>query len=148
MTRFFEPFHFYVWFVLFLLVLTIVCCFYASYVFGVEMCFTQNTFTLTNSIITVCGSLISQGSSVDPKSASSRTTLLISFLLSVVIISSFSATLTSQLAVYQLTLPFTRLDEVITSGYKIGCTHGSAHLEDFLFAPEGSDKRIIADKKI
>ena len=145
-TPFMEPFHPFVWFCLFLVLLTLITSLVASYTFGTEKSINHGSFTLSNTPIIVWGSFLSQGSYLDPKSCASKTIFLISLLVGVLAVASFNATLTSYLTVNKVRLPFTTLAGVIGSGYKVGGV--GAIFDDFLHAPVGSIKRAIGDEII
>ena len=105
-STFFNPFHGNVWGALLLLILSIIGSFYASYYIGIEKKWNTNSFTLSETPLVVFGSLIAQGSFLEPKSPSSKIIFMVSFLLGVLAISSFNATLTSYLTVFKTDLPF------------------------------------------
>ena len=145
-TPFIEPFHPLVWLSVLLIFITMTCFLIASYSFGTEKNINDGSFTPTKTPVVVWGALLSQGSSLDPKSCASKTIFLISFLFGVLLVASYNATLTSYLAVNKVRLPFTTLAGVIGSGYKVGAV--GANLDEFRRAPVGSVKRNIGDEII
>ena len=147
-TTFIGTFHPHVWLSLFILVVLLVICLYISHVFGPEKRMNEDSFNLSNAPIVVCGTLIGQGSFLDPKSISARIIILIGLLLGIITLFSFSGSLSSQLAIFHVTYPFVTLDGVIGSGYLIGAQEGGATMNGFLLSPEGSIRREIADKLI
>ena len=147
-TTFIETFHTHVWLCLFLLVLLLMMCLYISHIFGPEKMINEESFTLSNTPIAVCGTLIGQGSFLEPKSISARIIILIGLLLGIITLFSFSGSLSSRLAIFHVTYPFVTLDGVINSGYLFGGEAGGATLLGFLEAPKGTIRREIADKLI
>ena len=71
--------------------------------------------------------------------------LFLCFLLFLLVVSSFNATLTSYLTVFKLSLPFTSLEGILKTDYSIGAISGAAY-DGFLLAPEGSVKRRVAEQ--
>ena len=98
-TPFIEPFHPFVWLSLLFMVFALIGCLVASYAFGTEKFQNEGSFTLSNTPMVVWGSLLAQGSSLDPKSCASKTIFLMCFLFGVLVLASFNATLTSYLTV-------------------------------------------------
>ena len=92
-TTFVEPFHGSVWMALLLLMIAISGTLYSSYYFGLEEHSNNNSFTLLQTLSVVWGSIIAQGSSLEPKSISSKISFILSFLLGVLAVSSYNATL-------------------------------------------------------
>ena len=116
--------------------------------FGPEKRINEDSFNLSNAPLAVCGTLIGQGSFLDPKSISARIIILLGLLLGIITVFSFSGSLSSRLAIFHVTLPFVTLDGVIDSGYLIGTKNGSAILNGFFQSPVGSIRREIAEKLI
>jgi hypothetical protein len=143
-STFLHPFHKNVWGALLLLILSIIGSFYASYYIGIEKRWNTDSFTLSETPLVVLGSLIGQGSFLEPKSLSSKIVFMVSFLLGVLTISSFNATLTSYLTVFKTDLPFRSLAGLLETDYTIGAFDG-ADYDEFVSAPMGSVKRIISE---
>ena len=89
--------------------------------------------------------MIAQGTSLDPKSTSAKIIFLLCFLLGLLVVSSFNATLTSYLAVFKLSLPFTSLEGILDTDYSIGGLSGATY-DGFFLAPKGSVKRRVAEE--
>ena len=99
-STFCNPFHGNVWGALLLLILSIIGSFNASYYIGIEKKWNTNSFTLSETTLVVFGSLIGN------KISLVKDYFRVSFLLGVLAISSFNATLTSYLTVFKTVLPF------------------------------------------
>ena len=61
---------------------------------------------------------------------------------------SFSGSLSSRLAIFHVRIPFTNLEGLLESEYKVGGWRGAATILGFIEAKEGSVRRKIADKLI
>ena len=120
----------------------------STYYLGPEQQHNPGSFTLSNSIVVVVGSQLSQGSWLDPKHASVRLVFLICLVLGVVLLTSYSAVLISFMTFFKTTLPFTTLDQIRETDYKIGSVAGSANLDKLLYAPKGTTHRIVAEEII
>ena len=124
-TTYIKPFDVYVWICIFILLLLMVICLYITYIFGPERNLNPSSFEFQNSFTIIFGSLVGQGSWLDPKSMSTKIVLLTSFLFAVILITSFSAKLVSFSTVTEL--PFKGLDETLRRGYSIGSVKGSGY---------------------
>ena len=144
-TTFLDPFHIHVWVSLVFLLFILIVSFYASYYLGPEKFLNRNSFTFSQTPFVVWCSMIAQGTSLDPKSTSAKIIFLLCFLLGLLVISSFNATLTSYLAVFKLSLPFLSLEGILETEYSIGGLSGATY-DGFFLAPEGSIKRRVADQ--
>ena len=144
-TTFIDPFHGYVWISLLFLLLAVTLSFYASYYLGPEKVINKHSFTFSHAPFVVWCSMIAQGTSLEPKSTSTKIIFLLCFLLGLMVVSSFNATLTSYLAVFKLSLPFKTLGGIFDTEYTIGGISGATY-DGFFMAPEGSVKRNIAER--
>ena len=124
-TTYIQPFDVHVLICIFILLLLIVICLNMTYIFGPERNLNPGSFVFQNSFIVIIGSLVGQGSWLDPKSMSTKIVLLTSFLFAVILITSFSAKLVSFSTVTEL--PFKGLDETLRRGYSIGSVKGSGY---------------------
>ena len=124
-TTYIQPFDVYVWICIFILFLLMVICLTMTYIFGPEKDLNPGSFEFQNSFTIIIGSLVGQGSWLDPKSMSTKIVLLTSFLFAVVLITSFSAKLVSFSTVTKL--PFKGLDDTLRKGYSIGSVKGSLY---------------------
>ena len=147
-TTFIEPFHFSLWFSLFGLIMIIQFALLATYYLGVEKILNPNSFTIKNALFTVWGSCMYQGSAFDPKSLASKIVFWINFTFGVVLVTSYSAQLISFLSVQKFPLPFTKMEEIFNTEYKIGTRRGTAEHDSFRNAPEGSTHRRVYDEII
>ena len=120
----------------------------ATYYLGPEGQDNNDSFSLSNSALIVLGSQLYQGSWIDPKYASSRIILLSSFIFCVLIYASYTAELISFLTLKKTTLPFKTLDKIRGTDFGIGSVIGSAVLESFLNAPEGSTHWKVFEEMI
>ena len=144
-TTFLDPFHIQVWLAWILLLIVIILSFFASYHLGPERIINRDFFTFSQAPFIVLCSSLGQGSSLEPKSMSSKIIFILSFFLGVMVLASLNATLTSHLAVFKLSLPFTNLEGILETDFTFGGI-GNAIYDDIFHAPLGSIKRKIADK--
>ena len=91
--------------------------FFASYILGPEKSINRRFFTFSQAPFMVLCSCLAQGSSLEPKSISSKIIFLLSFFLGVMVLASLNATLTSHLAVFKLSLPFTDLGGILATDF-------------------------------
>ena len=145
-TTYIDPFDGSLWISVFFLMSFIICLLSATYYLGPERKENPDSFTLSNTAIVVLGSQIFQGSWLDPKCISSKMIFFISFLFGVTLYASYSAKLISFLTVIKTTLPFNTLDEIRRTDFGIGSIQGSAVLDKFLYAPEGSTHLKVAEE--
>ena len=144
-TTFLDPFTPVVWSALFLLFVTLSFALSITYKFGQEHSINQDSFTFWNAPLVVWSSFVAQGSPVEPKTTSTKIVFLIAFLLGLINLSSFNATLTSYLAVFKVSLPFDNLEGIFASDFTIGGIRG-AIIDSFFTAPNGSVKKRIANE--
>ena len=109
-TTYFKPFDIYLWICILVLLFLLVTSLAITCSLGPEKDIHTGSFNLSNSFTMVIGSQAGQGSWLDPKSFSTRIVFLTSFLLAVVLLSSFSAKLVAFSTV--TTLPFTGLENI------------------------------------
>ena len=147
-TTFLETFHIEVWLCLAMLVLLLMACLYISHVFRPEKKDEEESFTISNTSLVVCGTLIGQGSFIDPKPISARIIIMTGLFLGIITLFSFSGSLSSRLAIFHVTYPFKTLDGVLESGFTIGGKRSAAELNSFFNAPPGSIRRRIAENLI
>ena len=74
--------------------------------------------------------------------------IFISFIFGVILYTSYSAELIAFLTLVKTTLPFSTLDEILNTDFGIGSIKGSAILDKFLYAPEGSVHLKVAEEII
>ncbi|XP_068222618.1 probable glutamate receptor [Palaemon carinicauda] len=85
--------------------------------------------TVYNYLFTFIGTLAQQGSSYEPQCTRGRIVFLSFWLASVLIYASYTASLTSQLAVINTVDPFTNLKEALTTaGYSVAIQKGTSYL--------------------
>ena len=147
-TTFLETFHFEVWLSLAMLVILLMVCLYISHVFRPEKEVDEESFTISNTSLVVCGTLIGQGSFIDPKTISARIIIMTGLFLGIITLFSFSGSLSSRLAIFHVTYPFKTLDGVLDSGFTIGGKRSAAELNSFFNAPAGSLRKMIAENLI
>ncbi len=82
-------------------------------------------------LFVIISSAVSQGSPYEPKKGSSRMIFLIIFMASFVILSSYSASLTSFLAVKQLKYPFSDSLTLHNSVFKAVTVKGTSYVDIF-----------------
>ena len=120
-TTFLDPVDFTLWIATSLLISLFIFLISLTYYFGPENRLNPDSFSAINSWLTIWGSLMTQGASLDPKSFSSKLIFLVSFLFGVIFYASFSSMLISFLTVIKLVLPFTSLEEIERTDYQIFC---------------------------
>ena len=142
---FVQPFSFNLWIALGGFLLVVSSLLTVSFLFGPE----KFKNTPGSSAITIWGSWLVQGSSLDPKSIPSRIILLVSFLFGLTIYTAYSAKLISFLSVSKPSLPFSTMESLLDSQqYSVGLTRGSAFYSLFFDAPPGSLYRRVAGELV
>ena len=143
-----NPFHSTLWISLLSLLSLITMLLSATYYIGPERQDNRESFSISNSALIVLGSQICQGSWIDPKYASSRIIVLVSFSFGILLYTSYTAELISFLTLHKTTLPFNTLDEIRGTKFGMGAVVGSGTLDSFLNAPEGSTHWKVAEEII
>ena len=89
-----------------------------------------------------------QGSVLEPKSVSSKMVFLTIFLFSIIIITSFSAKMTSLLAYVKINPEIESLEDIIGSDFKICTVQGTTEADLFKKAKDGTIFKQVFDDKI
>ena len=147
-TTFTHPFAGSLWASVFGLIFSLTCLLSATYYLGPEKQENPDSFNFSNAVLVVLGSQIFQGSWLDPKCLSSKIIFFISFIFGVILYTSYSAELIAFLTLVKTTLQFSSLNEIRNTDFKIGSIRGSAVLDKFLYAPEGSVHLKVAEEII
>ena len=88
---------------------------------------------------------MAQGSWLEPKSIPTRIIFLLSFLYGITIYTAYSAKLVSFLSVPKVALPFTSLEDLLTSReFSVGMVKGTAVHGSFVNALPGSPRNRVA----
>ena len=95
----------------------------------------EGSLTLTLSNIEFS---LPQGSESEPRRWSTRLIFLIMFVASLLLFNVFSASYTSFLSVVQTTQPFSTIQELEATDYKVGAPPGSAYRINFEVTDDGS----------
>ena len=121
LTTFFETFKVEVWFSLLIVLFLLFICLYMTHIFGPENKIdNNNSFNLSNASLGIFGTLIGQGSLIEPKNLSSRIIILVGLFLGIVFVFCFSGSLSSKLAIFHVSYPFVDLVSLLESDYLIG----------------------------
>ena len=148
-TTFLDTFDFEVWICLSMLVFLFLVCLYISQMFlSQKEANDDKSFNVSNTFLVVCGILIGQGSFIDPRSVSSRIVIITGLFLGMIIVFSFSGSLSSRLAIFHVSYPFMSLEGVLESGFRVGGMQSSAEFNSFFNAPAGSIRRRIGENLI
>ena len=115
-----------------------------TYHFGADKKLLKESLLVAS--LNVWAAMTAQGSSSEPKSSASRVVFLMSYILGVVLLGSFSAQLISYLTVVKMDLPFTTMDEMLKTEFTIGTVGESSVADGFRYSPEGSVYKNVWDR--
>ena len=108
----------------------------------------KGSFTFSNSLMTVFGAQLGQGSSVEPKTLPTKMVFLIVFLFAIFVITCFSAKMIAFLSFHKSNHPINSLEDVLKSEYSIGSIKGTALVDLFENSQEGTILNRILKEKI
>ena len=145
---FLRPFDHNLWFSLAGLLLIFTSVLSVTYYLGYEKTVNPDSFTLSYNIFLPFMAQMGQGSALQPKSVSSKLVFLTIFLFSIIIITSFSAKMTSFLAWVKIDPEVETLDDVVVSDFNICTLDGTTEADLFKKAQDGTIFKHIFDEKI
>ena len=91
--------------------------------------------SFASSCLTVIHGLLAQGSPDEPSRFSSRIIFLIMFFTGVLLVASYSASLTSMLAIKTTVLPFLDRKTLLASNYKVAIVKGTSMEDNYKVSP-------------
>ena len=144
---FIRPFKQELWFSLAGLLMVFAMILSLTYHLGPEKIMNPQSFTFSFNIFLSLVAQMGQGSSLEPKSLSSKLVFLTIFVFSIFLITCFSAKLTSLLAFVKLEADIESLEDVLQSDYKIGTLKGTLALDMFRYAQKGTVFEQVFNRK-
>ena len=100
-TTYIQPFDPTLWLAPFILLLLLASVLSVTYHLGQEKIVNKGSFTFSNSLLTVFGAQMGIGSSTEPKTLTTKAVFLLVFLLSIFVLTCYSAKMISFLSVFK-----------------------------------------------
>ena len=147
-TTFIHPFDSCLWFALLLILLLFALTLSITYHLGQEKKINPGSFTLSNNCLVALGAQMGQGSSIEPRSLSTRVAFLPIFILAILIITCYSAKMIAFLTFFKIYQPFDTIEDVLLSDSKVGTRDGGAEQDMFVNTNGGTIFKKIFDEKM
>ena len=147
-TTFIEPFDLYLWLSLLGLLFLLSFTLSVTYHLGPEKKYNSESFTFSFNFFVALTAQMGQGSSIEPKSFSTRMVFISIFFLSVIVITSYSSKMVAFLALIKIQPEIANLEEVPGSNFKLGYVKGTAISDMFKKGEYGTIFKRIYDAKI
>ena len=147
-TTFIEPFDLYLWVSLLGLLFLLTFALSVTYHLGPEKKYNPGSFTFSFNFFMALTAQMGQGSSIEPKSFSTRMVFITIFFLSVIVITSYSSKMVAFLAIIKIQPEIANLEEVPGSNFKLGYVKGTAISDMFKKGEYGTIFKRIYDAKI
>ena len=147
-TTFIRPFDPFLWLSLLGLLLLLSLALSITYHLGPEKIHNPGSFTFSFNLLVAFAAQMGQGSSLEPKSFSTRIVFSMIFFVAIIVIASYSAKMVAFLAIVKIQPEIENLEDIPGSDFKLGYLRGTSTSDMFEKAKVGTIYQKIYEQKV